>query len=57
MAAPNVAGAAAYLADTFQLGSPSAIEQKVRQYLFETGSNDRSSTALAPLKIRIVQLP
>jgi subtilisin family serine protease len=52
MAAPHVAGAAAYLADLFNLTTPAQIEQKVRQYLVSTGYNDRSG-----IPIKIVQLP
>jgi subtilisin family serine protease len=52
MAAPFVAGAAAYLADAYSLATPAAIEQAVRQRFFATGSNDRAGNA-----INIVQLP
>lgn len=52
MAAPHVAGAAAYLADNLGLTSPAAIETAVRARLYPTGANDRSS---APVKF--VQIP
>lgn len=52
MAAPHVAGAAAYLADTYFLDTPAAIEAKVRQFFMSTGKTDRSGKL-----IRIVQLP
>jgi subtilisin family serine protease len=52
MAAPHVAGAAAYLADAFNLTTPAQIEQKVRQYATRVGYLDRSGR-----EITIVQLP
>ena len=45
MAAPHVAAAAAYYADLYSLGTPSAIEQTIRANLTTLGS-DRSSTAV-----------
>jgi Subtilase family len=52
MAAPHVAGAAAYLADAFGLTTPAQIEQKVRQYATSTGYADMGGNL-----IKIVQLP
>jgi Subtilase family len=54
MAAPHVAGAAAYLADNLGLTSPAAIETAVRARLFPTGLNlnDRSGTP-----VKFVQIP
>jgi subtilisin family serine protease len=52
MAAPHVAGAAAYLADSLNLASPAAIETAVRTRTFTTGSNDQGGTA-----VRFVQIP
>jgi hypothetical protein len=52
MAAPFVAGAAAYLADIYNLTTPAAIEAKVRQFAVGTSYSDQSGTA-----IKIVQLP
>jgi subtilisin family serine protease len=46
MAAPHVAGAAAYLADALNLTSPAAIETAVRARMFPTGALDTSSTAI-----------
>lgn len=53
MAAPHVAGAAAYLADQFGLTSPAAIEAKVRQQMVQYNGN----TDAAGLDVRMVQLP
>jgi subtilisin family serine protease len=52
MAAPHVAGAAAYLADSLNLSSPSAIETAVRARMHSTGNSDQISTP-----IKFVQLP
>jgi subtilisin family serine protease len=51
MAAPHVAGAAAYLADYFNLTTPAAIEAKVRQYS-QSFFNDQGGSAA-----KVVQLP
>jgi subtilisin family serine protease len=53
MAAPHVAGAAAYLADQFGLTSPAAIEAKVRAYMVQYNGNTDS----AGLPVKMVQLP
>ena len=53
MAAPHVAGGAAYLADQFGLTSPAAIEAKVRQQMVQYNGN----TDAAGLDVRMVQLP
>lgn len=45
MSAPHVAAAAAYYADLYSLGSPSAIEQSIRSNWTTLGS-DRSSTTV-----------
>jgi hypothetical protein len=52
MAAPHVAGAAAYLADALSLTTPASIEQAVRARLYGTGYSDRGSNA-----VNIVQVP
>ena len=52
MAAPHVAGAAAYLADSMSLTTPAAIETAVRARLFPTGFNDNSGSP-----VNIVQVP
>jgi subtilisin family serine protease len=52
MAAPHVAGAAAYLADFYNLTSPASIELAVRNRLHPTGYSDSSNT-----QIKFVQLP
>ena len=51
MAAPHVAGAAAYLADRFNLTTPAAIEAKVRQYSAAFYNDQGGSPA------KVVQLP
>lgn len=51
MAAPHVAGAAAYLADRFNLTTPAAIEAKVRQ-CSTAYFNDQGGSAA-----KIIQLP
>lgn len=57
MAAPHVAGAAAYLADTFGLSTPPQIEQSVRQYFkpMYNGLLPRLDRASSP--VYIVELP
>ncbi len=52
MAAPHVAGAAAYLADALLLTTPATIEQAVRARLYGTGYLDQGSNA-----VKIVQVP
>ncbi len=52
MAAPHVAGAAAYLADSMNLTTPAAIETAVRARLFPTGYSDNSGEI-----VKIVQIP
>ncbi len=52
MAAPHVAGAAAYLADALSLTTPASIEQALRARLYGTGYLDRGSNA-----VNIVQVP
>lgn len=52
MAAPHVAGAAAYLADALSLTTPASIEQAVRARLYGTGFNDQGNNA-----VNIVQVP
>jgi hypothetical protein len=54
MAAPHIAGAAAYVADKFALTSPAAIEQKLRSYFASYGTDLTSPT---PQAVNIVQLP
>lgn len=60
MAAPYVAGAAAYLADVYGLTTPAAIEAKVRQHFRNTGQIDRP-LAVVPTPqgqpVYVVQLP
>jgi Subtilase family len=57
MAAPHVAAAAAYMADKYNLVTPIAIEQKIRDNWQTWGAVDPQSTAQNPLPIRIVYLP
>jgi subtilisin family serine protease len=52
MAAPHIAGAAAYLADTLNLTSPASIETAVRNKTHSTNKSDFSGT-----DIRFVQIP
>ena len=52
MAAPHVAGAAAYLADSQGLTTPASIEQAVRQKLTPTGFSDQANQP-----VNIVQIP
>ena len=52
MAAPHVAGAAAYLADALSLTTPASIEQAVRARLYPTGYTDQGNNA-----VNIVQVP
>lgn len=52
MAAPHVAGAAAYLADALSLTTPASIEQAVRARLYSTGYLDQGSNA-----VNVVQVP
>ena len=53
MAAPHVAGAAAYLADLYGLTDSIQVEAKVRQFSFQYNGNQ--DAALQPVKI--IQLP
>jgi subtilisin family serine protease len=52
MAAPHVAGAAAYLADQFGLTTPAQIEQKVRQYFQNSGYTDRTGAPINYVQLR-----
>ena len=52
MAAPHIAGAAAYLADVLSLTTPASIEQALRVRLYGTGYSDRGSNA-----VKVVQVP
>lgn len=52
MAAPHVAGVAAYLADSLGLTTPGSIEQAVRARLFPTGYTDQGNNS-----VNIVQVP
>ena len=52
MAAPHVAGTAAYLADALLLTTPASIEQALRARLYGTGYLDQGSNA-----VNIVQVP
>lgn len=52
MAAPHIAGAAAYLADALSLATPASIEQALRARLYGTGYSDRGSNA-----VNVVQVP
>ena len=52
MAAPHVAGAAAYLADSLSLTTPASIEQALRMRLYATGYTDRGGNA-----VKVVQVP
>jgi subtilisin family serine protease len=52
MAAPHVAGAAAYLADALLLTTPASIEQAVRAKLNGTGYSDQGNNS-----VKIVQVP
>ena len=51
MAAPHVAGAAAYLADAYDLSTPAQIEQTIRSFLYSYGSDSVN------LPVKTVQLP
>ena len=51
MAAPHVAGAAAYVADAFGLTTPAEIEQKLRSYVYSYGVDP------ANFPVKIIQLP
>ncbi len=53
MASPHIAGAAAYLADAFNLTTPAAIEGKVRSYMARYNNN----TDAAGRPVFMVQLP
>lgn len=52
LAAPHIAGVAAYLSETQTLGSPAAIEAAVRNLFFTTGQTDHNG-----LTLHYVQLP
>lgn len=52
MAAPHIVGVAAYLAESQNLQTPSAIEAAVRNLLYSTGQTDQSG-----LSVKLVQLP
>jgi hypothetical protein len=60
MAAPYVAGAAAYRADVYGLTTPAAIEEKFRQHFRNTRQIDRP-LAVVPTPqgqpVYVVQLP
>ena len=55
MAAPHVAAAAAYMADKYNLNTPAAIEQKIRDNWKYWGALD--PTTPTPVPVRIVYLP
>jgi subtilisin family serine protease len=52
MAAPHIAGVAAYIVETQNLGTPGAVEAAVRQLFFTTGYTDHNG-----LTLHYVQLP
>jgi len=52
MAAPHISGAAAYVADAYSLTTPSAIEQKLRQFYVWDGQYDSAGNL-----VYRVQLP
>ncbi len=51
MAAPHVAGAAAYAADAFGLNTPGEIEQKLRTFMYSYGTDPASEL------VRTIQIP
>ncbi|WP_395706521.1 S8 family serine peptidase [Casimicrobium huifangae] len=51
MAAPHIAGAAAYVADEFHLTTPAQIEEKLRLFFKATGYTDASYTSVSVVRL------